>query len=514
MPPFRRFAFSFLCFVTATTFACTGDDPATVSSSSGDGGSSGSSGGPDDDGGPGGDGTCAAPKTTCGAACVDLQTDDAHCGECETACPGTKCFGGVCDGARIKQVSTGSLVACALRTEGTVYCWGRGDYGALGQAFTGGAGVGCHASTSRCQPTPLKVPNLPPIDSISVGHQGACAVTKSREVYCWGRNHAGELGVALGATPACEPAAQPCLATATKVAGLPTGIAEVGLGLGHACARTTAGDVWCWGDSAWGRLGRGNFTKAPAPAKVAGLPAASQISVGADQFGNTCALVGGNKVWCWGYNENFALGHSHATDTPCPDDDALRCNPTPALADATGITKDIVQVTAGASHACARTVDGAVHCWGYSGYRAGPLAASSATARRIVDGGAKQIAGRYAHACMLGNDGSVSCWGLSQNGRLGFIHPASEPKCSGLPWPCNDGQPDPIAVQQVTSLDALDTGMAIRDDGKVFTWGPNSQALLGVSPAAGPKACPDFDPDKPSTTTSPCSDTPVEIVLP
>src|SRR5258706_6343600 len=50
---------------------------------------------PGDEGGP--DSGCAAPKMTCGAACVDPNTDPMHCGDCTTMCdPGLSCAGGSC----------------------------------------------------------------------------------------------------------------------------------------------------------------------------------------------------------------------------------------------------------------------------------------------------------------------------------------------------------------------------------------------------------------------------------
>ena len=42
---------------------------------------------------------CACPpgRTRCGTACVDLEVDPAHCGDCDTTCPPeNRCLGGDC----------------------------------------------------------------------------------------------------------------------------------------------------------------------------------------------------------------------------------------------------------------------------------------------------------------------------------------------------------------------------------------------------------------------------------
>ncbi len=90
----------------ALAVACTGtvgsaDDAAT---NGGHGGStammSTSTGGLPATGGAGGmvSSTCPAGQTACGAACTNLQTDNAHCGACSTACAnGTTCQAGKCE---------------------------------------------------------------------------------------------------------------------------------------------------------------------------------------------------------------------------------------------------------------------------------------------------------------------------------------------------------------------------------------------------------------------------------
>ena len=480
--------------------ACVGEDPGTTPSSVLDGG-----GDPAED--AGGTAACLAPKATCGADCADLQSDPAHCGDCTTACPSTTCFEGVCSGDKIKQVSTGNTSTCALRVSGAVYCWGRGDVATHGQRFESG-GVPCDG-VAACQPVPLKVPNLEPVESMSVAHQAACVVTKKQEVYCWGRNHVGELGVPLAQSQTCDNDA--CVDKPTKVAGLPAGVTQVSLGFSSACARTTAGEVWCWGANSVGQLGRGDLTPSEVPVKVNLSGPASQITVSTEPFAHACAVVG-NRVWCWGANGAESLGHDSTGDQFCTDG-AQKCNPTPTKITAVSDSLNVGSVIAGAAHTCALTHQGDVYCWGYGGYNAGPIGTSSAVGRKIPSTTpVKALAGRRGTACILRSDGSVGCWGMSNDARLGYIEANGGTPCvAGALWSCNNGNPSPIATAQITHLDMFENGFALREDGRLFAWGPGHAVNLARSPAASPTSCPKLNGEAGST---PCADVPVEIVLP
>ena len=77
-----------------------------------------------------------------------------------------------------------------------------------------------------------------------------------------------------------------------------TDVQELALGRTHSCALRDSGAVYCWGDNLYGQLGDGSSDElAPSPRRVAGLPKSSQI-VAAEQ--QTCARTEAGEVWCWG----------------------------------------------------------------------------------------------------------------------------------------------------------------------------------------------------------------------
>jgi alpha-tubulin suppressor-like RCC1 family protein len=446
--------------------------------------------------------TCDAPKKMCGSDCVDVMTSSLHCGECGKPCTDTTCSSGICGGAAIKQISTGAGLSCVVQVSGEVKCWGLGVHAGLGERFEAG-GVAC--GSGRCRAIPAKVPNLEPVESISVAHQAACAVTKNQDVYCWGRNRSGEVGTPGTAT--CDQ--QPCIDKPTMIAGLPK-ISEVSVGLQHACARSTTGEVWCWGAGAYGGLGRGNFTDSSVPAKVKSLPVpATSIAVSGDQFGATCALVE-NRAWCWGYNQHLQLGHANDSDPACKGAPSDKCNPTPAAATNLGALGGLKTVVPGSGHTCVLTAGNAVHCWGYPGYKVGSLGTSSTLTTREVTTNVRVLSGRAARACVGYMDGTLGCWGESSSGTLGYVAEANAPQCiTGTPWTCNNGSPSPIALPGAVQLDTFANSLVVDRAGKLWTWGPNGNAELARDLASGPKQCPVY-----GGGTNPCSNVPGEVTIP
>ena len=97
--------------------------------------------------------------------------------------------------SNIQQIDGGSYFNCALKTEGTVWCWGRGGYGRLGNGGT----------SDSSSPVQVKGENnsgsLTNVAQISLGGSTACALTNDGKVLCWGRGTSGELGLGVGVTP-------------------------------------------------------------------------------------------------------------------------------------------------------------------------------------------------------------------------------------------------------------------------------------------------------------------------
>ncbi|MCS6857962.1 MAG: hypothetical protein NZM37_09635, partial [Sandaracinaceae bacterium] len=113
------------------------------------------------------------------------------------------------------------------------------------------------------QAHPIPVPGLSEVRAIAVGANHSCAIRRSGELLCWGRNDESQIGVgSVDPTVVRSP---------TPVRGLPP-VQSISLGRFHSCALTRNAQIWCWGGNNQGQLGTGTIGgEMPAPTRVTGL---------------------------------------------------------------------------------------------------------------------------------------------------------------------------------------------------------------------------------------------------
>ena len=124
---------------------------------------------------------------------------------------------------------------CSRGLDGSVSC--------LGDRLASGPPLASERSA-----TPKKVPGLIGVRELSLGDEHACAIRSDGQVWCWGSNERGQLGIPEG-----ESRDSPVWATGITMAR------KLALGSKHSCALLTDGTVWCWGADEHGQLGRGSI---------------------------------------------------------------------------------------------------------------------------------------------------------------------------------------------------------------------------------------------------------------
>lgn len=140
-------------------------------------------------------------------------------------------------GAMFTQIDTWLWHTCAVDTSNRVSCWGANNVAQLGRAI------------SDADHVPMVVGGVSNIRQVTVGFGYSCALTNGGTVLCWGGNTVGigELGNGSYSASASLPG---------MVSGL-SNVTEVSAGDSHTCARLMNGEVWCWGDDTFGQVGVG-----------------------------------------------------------------------------------------------------------------------------------------------------------------------------------------------------------------------------------------------------------------
>ncbi|RMH00504.1 MAG: hypothetical protein D6705_00215 [Deltaproteobacteria bacterium] len=359
----------------------------------------------------------------CDGECVDLQTDPNHCGDCATVCgPGASCIAGTCDMPAVVEVDSDSATTCSLWNDGSVRCWGRNTMGQLGQAHTDN--IGDNETPDAGQDTELGEPAL----QIDLGEEFACALLASGDIRCWGKNDVGQLGHGA-ANPYVGDDEPP--ASMPTVQGLGEPAVQVTAGFDHACALLASGSVRCWGGNANGQLGYGHTMNVGKTISVddgtlagdvdTGLPDVAEIHAG---YRFTCARSSSGQVRCWGKNDVGQLGLGH---TQTIGDDEV-----PADSMDTPVGGNAQALTVGDTYACVLLEGGDVRCWGRnSGGKLGlgntndvgddELPSDVPTVSLSRQGADVQIirAGSE-HTCVVFTDGGLQCWGVNWEGQLGL----------------------------------------------------------------------------------------------
>lgn len=286
-------------------------------------------------------------------------------------------------GSGVADVSIGDGHACIIKTGGQLFCWGRNDYGSVGDG----------TSVDRTAPVPVVVQGVT-FSSVATSHLLTCALSTQGAAYCWGRNSFGQVGNAKSDQFAG-------VLSPTVVTGLGSGVVRIVTGTSHACALKSDGSVWCWGLDETGQIGNPTspdscpWTPSPyrcakTPQKVAALGSLQAIEIAAGE-NHTCARGSDRTLWCWG---NGSWGQIGTGSTPAK-----------TLPTQIGVlgNQAAVGVTGGsASHTCARTVDGHLYCWGMN-FRSEIGATTSSTCKDYYGG----LSGACALAPIL--IGSITC---------------------------------------------------------------------------------------------------------
>lgn len=395
-------------------------------------------------------------------------------------------------GAIAIDAGTGpGIHTCAVLAGGQVWCWGDNDDGELGIGVT---------SDQSTRPVSVCVDSscsnhLTGVSAIGTGGWHTCAILSDASLKCWGNNNYAQLGIGVQYGHSTIPVDVCADVSCTENL---RSIAAVSGNERHTCAVTTGGALKCWGSNYYGALGDGTTSDRTAPVDVTGLTSGVARVVTARE--HTCALTTGGGVKCWGDEGGGRLGNGQSGC--CPN----RTTPQ----DVVGLGSGVTAIDTLNAHTCALTSAGGVKCWGSNSN--GQLGDGSSgnlrsTAIDVVGlgSGVTAIAVGGQHTCALMESGSVKCWGANDSGQLG------------------DGstteRDTPVDVQGLGSgVVGLTAGenhtCALLQTGGVVCWGRGGDGQLGTGDKSyhtSPTAVVDLKPTPTPTPTPTGTPTPAAL---
>jgi hypothetical protein len=361
-----------------------------------------------------------------------------------------------------RQVSVGfDGHACALKFDGSAYCWGNGHHGQLGYP----APQHCSENISGivkpwgCNEIPAEVQCANGncgYTQISAGVRHTCALDANQDAWCWGGNSFGERG-----NGSIDPTVFGSPVPHRVGGGLK--FTEIRAAWHATCGLTTTHEVFCWGDNVGGFVPHSAARVEALPVKVSVPGAVEKLDF---TWANVCAQVTGGDLFCWGTKAWGQLGNASFTSathcTSCP------ANPVRVQDSVAGLLGQRVSLIASGSYgACAHLANNQTACWGLQ-----PV-------NTLVPTAVEKLTYGFRHFC-----GKV---------------PNRQARCSGA-GAMGDGQNDssngygpvkPVAPRYVRDIDAGGFNTcAVGEDERVLCWGHNRYGSLGNGTIGTPSNLP------------------------
>lgn len=199
----------------------------------------------------------------------------------------------------------GSGSTCALATgPQQLFCWGDNSVGQLG--INNGDGVAAPYPAFNAGTTPLDT-----LSGLAAGGSSICApVVASNSMYCWGANQSGQLAQNTDGASVMAP----------SWAAIPSDFAITSIAMGafgHACATSSQGDLFCWGANGSGQIGQDPAvtTSTNAPTYVTTSTATDPASLVSAGDAVSCMMQSDWTVQCMGYNADGELGNGGVVDS-------------------------------------------------------------------------------------------------------------------------------------------------------------------------------------------------------
>jgi len=339
-----------------------------------------------------------------------------------------------------KQVSGGYRHTAAIRADGTLWSWGYGCHGEMGNGTT--------TCTNR---NPVQESTHSTWSSVSAGEYHTTAIRSDGTLWSWGYNGYGQLGDGTYGNNRNTPRQESTYAHDWS---------SVDAGWIHTAAIKTNGTLWSWGYGGQGQMGNGTSNSYnPNPIQEGTHSTWSSVSVGY----HTAAIKTNGTLLSWGYGCHGQMGNG--SPYYCTNQNPVQVG-----------KSTWSSVSVGVHHTAAIRSNGTLWSWGYAPHGQMGNGTSNNNNPNPVQEGTHSTwssvnAGEYYTTAAIRSNGTLWSWGYGCQGQMG----------NGTTT-CTNRNP----VQESTYANNWSSvgggglhATAIKSNATLWLWGANNYGELG-----------------------------------
>ncbi len=281
------------------------------------------------------------------------------------------------------KVAGGTYHVVGIRSNGTLWGWGRNHYGQLGDG------------TTINKQTPVQIGIATNWIHVAAGANFSIGIKSDGTLWAWGDNTFGQLGDGT---------------TVGKLTPVQIGAAKnwisVDAGDEHCIAIKSDGTLWTWGRNQYGQLGDGTITNKNVPGQIGIGSSWGKVSAGMNQC---MAIQSNGTLWGWGWNPygQLGIGNTSTAYTPIQVGTATNWN----------------HVSTASYNTTAIKTNGTLWSWGYGTYGqigngSNPIVASTPVQVGAATDWVESSTGGFFNLAFKSN-GELYGWGFNQHGTLG-----------------------------------------------------------------------------------------------
>ncbi|GAA4761698.1 MULTISPECIES: T9SS type A sorting domain-containing protein [Flavobacterium] len=337
-----------------------------------------------------------------------------------------------------QSVSAGVAHSVGIRAGGTLWTWGRNNFGQIGDGS---------AVANRTIPT--QIGTASDWQLISCGGSHTLALKTNGTLWAWGLNSSGQLGNGNNTN-----------SNVPVQVGTDTDWAIISAGDEFSLALKTNGTLWAWGRNDNSQLGDGSVVPKNSPIQIGNQTDWESISAGAN---HSLAIKTNGNLYGWGVNSLGQLGNGTTVNENTP----VKI----------GNDTDWNKVAAGTIHSVAFKDDLTLWVWG--GNNEGQLGIGTSGAGTNITSpfnivslnGCSVISKGSQNTIVKKSDGTVWNWGANLTGQLGNGTTSSSFTSSPI-------QLGSATDWQIISMRGTHV-LALKNDGSLYAWGNNTYGQVG-----------------------------------